>query len=56
MVDTGKAFKYDVDKDEFVVAGTSHDYVFTRRYRADGTKTQFFTRYFAHVAIVASNL
>ena len=56
MVDTGRSFSYDNDKDEFVVVGSDQEYVFTRRIRADGTKTRFYTRDFAHVATVAANL
>jgi len=56
MKDTGKAFSYDNDKDEFVVTGESQDYVFTRHLRNDGTNTRFYTHDFVHAAIVAANL
>ncbi len=56
MKNTGRVFSYDNDKDEFVVTGTSLDYVFTRRLRDDGTMTRFYTRDFAHVAAVAAIL
>ena len=56
MVDTGRSFDCDNDKDEIVVTGTNQEYVFTRRLRADGTKARFYTRDFAHVATAAANL
>ena len=56
MKDTGRAFSYDNDKDEFVVTGKSEDYVYICRLRDDGTKTRFYTHDFAHVATLAANL
>ena len=55
MVDTVRSFTYENDKDEFVVAGNDQEYVFTCRLRADGTKSGFYTRAFAHGATMAAN-
>jgi len=56
MLDTGRTFEYDDENDEFIVSGLSEAYVFLRRLRPDGSKTQFYTRYFAYVATVAENI
>ena len=56
MVDTGRPYRYDGAKDEYIVAGTDNDYVFTRRLREDGSKSRFYTRDFALVATVKENL
>ena len=46
MVDTGRPYRYDGAKDEYIVVGTDNDYVFTRRHREDGGKSCFYTRDF----------
>ena len=56
MVDTGRPYRYDNVKDEYVVSGNKNDYVFTRRRKADGSKSRFYTRDFALIATVKDNL
>ncbi len=56
MVDTGRPYRYDGDKDEYVVTGTDNDGVLKRRIRNDGNKSRFYTRDFALVATVKENL
>ncbi len=55
MLETSKTFNYDDKNDELIVSAPSETYVFARRLRLDGSKTRFYTRYFANVAMVAEN-
>ncbi len=41
MVDIDRPYRYDGDKDEYVVISTDNDYVFKRRIRNDGSKPRF---------------
>ena len=52
----GIPYRYDGDKDEYIVFGTDDDYVFARRLREDGNKSRFYIRDFVLVTTVKGNM